>query len=186
MQLTVARCSSMQPAATPPIPPALLQSNPSQTPPPPPPPVPAWSGPSLARPFRGSRGFDGGFSRQLPCPPGVTYCVTVSVIPPYLSARQMIGVLLESTAVKVIRGMLTTTMGSSLVKFVTDVVMPMTTMSWKLEEVVLSSAAYASAIMSVPPADIWPGERLVRGWLLLCSFAAIWLPVRGQQGVQQK
>jgi hypothetical protein len=87
---------------------------------PPHPPVPMWSAPSMTRMFRGQRAYDGGFRRALPCPPGVTFCVTASVLPP-LDPYEILRNLLESDTLKAISWALRSTLGTAPWQFISNV-----------------------------------------------------------------
>lgn len=63
---------------------------------------------------------DGGFRRALPCPPGVTYCVTASVLPP-LDYNFLLRELLEGASMRALGNALRSTMGSSPWHFMSNV-----------------------------------------------------------------
>ncbi|GBF91101.1 hypothetical protein Rsub_04770 [Raphidocelis subcapitata] len=120
--------------------------------------IPVWSGPSMTRPFRGGRAMDGGFARQYPCPEGVSYCLTVAVVPPIdwvdLTAR----LLAEPESLKAIAGATGSTLGTEPKKFVDNVLLPLRGLNLTTEEVIGGVVAYLRGVSPSKEVSIWPGK----------------------------
>lgn len=101
---------------------------------------------------------DGGFRRQLPCPPDVTFCVTASVLPP-LNLNDMVRALLEGSTIRALARAITTTMGSSPFQFFTQVIMQNRVADYKLDEVVYGAVSYVTAVNPGKHVHIYPGEQ---------------------------
>ncbi|KIZ03627.1 hypothetical protein MNEG_4327 [Monoraphidium neglectum] len=119
--------------------------------------LPMWSGPAMTRPFRGVRSYDGGFRRALPCPPNVTFCVTASVLPP-LNFRELLDSLNEPYTNRVLRRALSSTLGAHPMAFIQNVMLKNKVTSYKVDEVVLGTVAYLSAVNPGPDVHIYPGK----------------------------
>ena len=113
----------------------------------PPPPPPAAPPPS-----------DGGFRRQLPCPPDVSFCITVSALPPVTWA-DLVHSLLESDTMRLLQGALRSTLGKSPMQFVMNVLLPARNSNYRLGEVVYGMVAYFSNVNPDKAVSIYPGAR---------------------------
>lgn len=119
--------------------------------------LPMWSGPSMTRRFKGLRAYDGGFRQNMPCPPGVTYCVTVSALPP-VTWPQVVHALLEPGTMRVLQRALTSTLGARPLQFAANVLLPNRNGDWSLGKVLFGTLAYFSGVNPDPSVQIYPGK----------------------------
>jgi hypothetical protein len=105
---------------------------------------------------------DGGFRRALPCPPGVTFCITASPLPP-LDFRQIWDGLSQPQNMRLMRTALGSTLGASPYAFLRDAVARGGRPTFKVDEVVYGMAAYLAAVNPGPDVHIYPGGPRLPG-----------------------
>lgn len=94
----------------------------------------------------------------MPCPPGVTYCVTVSALPP-VTWTQLINGLLETDTMGLLQRAVRSTLGAKPLQFALNVLLPNRNGDYRLDEVVYGVLAYFSGVNPDPSVSIYPGER---------------------------
>jgi hypothetical protein len=120
--------------------------------------IPLWNAPNVTTTYRGERAYDGSFTVSLPCPPGVTRCVRVSMAGPEF-AKRLAGSLLAGGS-KALLGAAATTLAGQHPANVTRTLLGALP---KPDQAVLAHqvahlAAALTQMVNGPPIDIFPGK----------------------------